>query len=183
MMTRKKLFVFCWSLAVIAYANGFADLNASQKIEVEMPDAKAILDKDWLKETRTYVMPDKCVTKDSKSIKRGEFFFHNLSGATVSKASVPEGVATEDGKNIKPYGNCVACHNIENAIGAGNIGPDLTGYKANFVDSGVRDAKWVYQKIADPRVDSPHTYMIVSGTTGLFNEEEMCDLVSYLLRD
>lgn len=156
---------------------------AKQAFAVEMPDATKILDKDWLKPTKTYNMPEGCVRpEDKESIKRGEFFFHNLSGATVKKESVPAGVEMQVGKEPKPYGNCVACHNIEKAVGAGNIGPDLHSYRANFVESGVRTGAWVYQKIADPRVDNPHTNMIVSGTTGLFNEQEVCDIVSYLLR-
>ncbi|HIP20197.1 MAG TPA: sulfur oxidation c-type cytochrome SoxX, partial [Sulfurimonas sp.] len=84
------------------------------------------------------------------------------------------------GKN-KQYGNCVACHNIEGARGAGNIGPDLTGYKATFVDSGVRDNKFVFQKIADPRIDNPDTHMTVNLTTKLFTPAEICDITSYIV--
>lgn len=161
-----------------------ATVESAPKVSVvEMPDAVKILDKDWLKPVKTYIMPQGCVrAEDKDSVKRGEFFFHNLSGATAKKESVPAGVATMNDKEAKPYGNCVACHNIEKAVGAGNIGPDLHNYRANFVDSGVRDGQWVFQKIADPRVDNPHTNMIVSGTTGLFNDQEICDIVSYLLR-
>ena len=81
----------------------------------------------------------------------------------------------------KQYGNCVACHNIEGAKGAGNIGPDLTKYKEYFIDTKVRDYAWVYQKISDARVDNENTHMTVNLTTGLFTEKEMCDMTSYIV--
>ncbi|MEJ2372599.1 MAG: sulfur oxidation c-type cytochrome SoxX, partial [Sulfurimonas sp.] len=81
----------------------------------------------------------------------------------------------------KQYGNCVACHNIEGAKGAGNIGPDLSDYKANFIDSGARDNQFVYQKIADARIDNPTTHMTINLTTNLFNEREICDITSYIV--
>ena len=44
-------------------------------------------------------------------------------------------------------------------IGGGTVGPPLTDYKQNFIDSKARDAQFVYQKIADPRVDmKDHSY-------------------------
>jgi sulfur-oxidizing protein SoxX len=86
-------------------------------------------------------------------------------------------------KNGKPkqYGNCVACHNIEGAKGAGNIGPDLTGYKKHFVDSGARNHQFVYQKIADARIDNPDTHMTINLTTKLFTPREVCDITSYIV--
>jgi len=79
--------------------------------------------------------------------------------------------------------NCVACHNIEGAVGAGNIGPDLSNYKAIFIDTKVRNPQFIYQKIADPRIDNPNTHMTVNLTTGLFNEQEICDYVAYVISD
>ena len=78
-------------------------------------------------------------------------------------------------------GNCVACHNIEGAKGYGNIGPDLSNYKSLFVDSGARNGQFVYQKIADPRMDNAKTHMTVNLANGLFNEREVCDLASYVM--
>ena len=145
--------------------------------------------KDVLAAATTYIMPKGCVSSDAGSIARGEFIFHNLNGKKAKKKP-PAGLAKfvetkgKDGKvkkKAKQYGNCVACHNIEGAKGGGNIGPDLTGYKAMFMDTKVRDNQFVYQKIADPRIDNVNTHMTVNLTTKLFNEQEICDLTSYVI--
>lgn len=148
---------------------------------IEVPDANKIIQKDLLPPLGVNKMPVECITTDSKAIARGAYIFHNLNGENA-KGSAPEGLSktNPDGK-VKQYGNCVACHNIEGAVGGGNIGPDLTNYSGNFVKSGARDAKYVYAKIADPRVDNPHTDMTVNLTTKLFSEKEICELASYVL--
>ena len=150
---------------------------------IEKPNASKMIEKDLLPSATVYTMPKNCVTNDKESIARGAFIFHNLNGKKAKK-NPPKGLArkTANGKN-KQYGNCVACHNIEGARGAGNIGPDLTGYKSMFVDSGVRDNQFVYQKIADPRVDNKNTHMTVNLTTKLFNEQEICDITSYIVSE
>ena len=148
---------------------------------VETPNASKIIKADLLGAAKTYKMPDGCISTDPKVIARGAFIFHNLNGGKV-KGNAPEGLAkkNKDGSD-KQYGNCVACHNIENAKGGGNIGPDLTSYNDVFIASGARDYQFVYQKVADPRVDNPHTNMTVNLTTGLFNEQEICDITSYVV--
>jgi len=180
-MLRSKL-----SIALVSCSLLLSSLVADDKIKnaVEMPDATKILNKDWTPEPTKWTMPKDCVSSDANAIARGEFFFHNLSGKKAKKKAAH---AKEIGTTLKkangktkPFGNCVACHNIEGAIGAGNIGPDLTGYKANFVNSGVRDAQWVFQKIADPRVENKDSVMTINRTTNLFNDKEICDIVSYL---
>jgi len=160
----------------IATFLGAADLSSV----IEIPDATAILLKDALPAPKMYAMPAGCITDDSASIARGKYIFHNLNGKET-KEPAPEGLlkVLPNGKE-KQYGNCVACHNIEGAKGYGNIGPDLSNYKSFFVDSGVRNGQFVYQKIADPRMDNPKTHMTVNLANGLFNEREVCDLASYV---
>ncbi|BAF71457.1 sulfur oxidation c-type cytochrome SoxX [Sulfurovum sp. NBC37-1] len=152
----------------------------------EMPDASKLIEKDKLAKPTKYTMPKGCVTTDAASIARGEYIFHNLNGKKAKKKP-PKGLAKFVEKNgkkkPKQYGNCVACHNIEGAKGAGNIGPDLTGYKAMFIDTKTRDYPFVFQKIADPRIDNPDTHMTVNLTTKLFNEQEICDLTSYVVSE
>ncbi len=152
----------------------------------DMPDASKIIEKDQLAEPKEFTLPKSCKLDDLESIARGKFFFHNLNGKKA-KGKAPKGVkkfTEKDGKKKpKQYGNCVACHNIEGAKGGGNIGPDLTGYKKVFLDSKIRDAKFVYQKIADPRIDNPKTHMTVNLTTKLFNESEICDLTAYVMSE
>lgn len=148
---------------------------------VEQPDASEIIKKDLLGPVTTYKMPADCITDDAKAIARGAYIFHNLNG-DKAKGDLPEGLSKKnpDGK-AKQYGNCVACHNIEGAKGAGNIGPDLHAYHANFIATGARDNAFVFQKIADARVDNADTKMTINLTTKLFNEREICDITSYIV--
>ena len=157
----------------------------------DMPDATKMIKKDLFPAAKTYTMPKSCDLNDPKAIARGKYMFHNLNGKKAKKPA-PEGLVKfykkkgKDGKvkkKAKQFGNCIACHNIEGARGAGNIGPSLESYKANFIDTGARDAQFVYQKIADPRIDNANTHMTVNLTTGLFNEQEICDYTAYVVSD
>ena len=145
------------------------------------PDASKMIEKDLLAPPKVFTMPAGCVTTDPDAIARGEYIFHNLNGKKAKKAP-PKGLSkkTKDGKP-KQYGNCVACHNIEGAKGAGNIGPDLTHYRQNFINSGARDNQFVFQKIADARIDNPNTHMTINLTTKLFTPREICDITSYIV--
>jgi len=152
----------------------------------DMPDASKMIEKDLLKPPQTYRMPKSCDLNDPAAIARGAYIFHNLNGKKAKKkppAGLAKFVEVNGKKKPKQYGNCVACHNIEGAKGAGNIGPDLTNYKAIFLDTKTRDPQFVYQKIADPRINNPQTHMTVNLTTGLFNEQEICDLTAYVTSD
>ncbi|EQB40611.1 hypothetical protein M947_02050 [Sulfurimonas hongkongensis] len=146
---------------------------------IEKPNASKIIKDDLLAKATVYTMPDGCITTDKDAIARGAYIFHNLNSNKASKKP-PKGIVIKEGKT-KQYGNCVACHNIEGAKGAGNIGPDLTGYKAMFIDSGVRDNQFVFQKIADPRIDNKNTDMTVNLTTKLFTTKEICEITSYVI--
>jgi len=154
-----------------------ADLSSS----IESPNASKIIAKDLLGPLKVYKMPKNCVTTNKDSIARGKFIFHNLNGKKA-KGALPKGLAKKlaNGKP-KQYGNCIACHNIEGAKGGGNIGPDLTSYNEYFVKTNVRSHQYVYQKIADPRIDNENTHMTINLTTGLFNESEICDITSYIV--
>jgi sulfur-oxidizing protein SoxX len=155
----------------------------------DMPEATKMIEKDLFPAAKEYTMPKSCDLTDAKAIARGDFMFNNLNGKKA-KGKLPEGLAKfvektgKDGKvkkKPKQYGNCIACHDIEGSKGAGNIGPSLVGYKAMFMDTKVRDAQFVYQKVADPRVDNANTHMTVNLTTGLFNEQEICDYTAYVV--
>jgi len=158
---------------------------------IEKPSASEMIKKDLLAPAKTYTMPAGCITNDPEAIARGAYIFHNLNGGKakqnppkgLERKQMKPGVTYLPGDKIpnKQYGNCVACHNIEGAKGGGNIGPDLTGYRAMFMDTGVRDNAFVYQKIADPRIDNAETHMTINLTTKLFNEREICDITSYVV--
>ena len=169
-----------WLLLSTTVGLGLA-FAADPASAIERPEAAQIIQKDLMGPAKTYTMPAGCITTDKDAIARGKYIFHNLNGAKA-KATPPKGLSKKnpDG-SPKQYGNCVACHNIEGAKGAGNIGPDLTNYYAYFIKTGTRNNAFVYQKIADPRVDNPNTHMTVNLTTGLFNEREICDIASYIV--
>lgn len=187
-MQRKiKLFTLAAMLVSTSALVNAADLTKAY----DMPDASKLIEKDKLAKPTKFTMPKGCVSTDAASIARGKFIFHNLNGKKA-KETPPKGLAKfvekkgKDGKvkkKPKQYGNCVACHNIEGAKGAGNIGPDLTNYKATFIDTKVRTPQFVFQKIADPRIDNPETHMTVNLTTKLFSEQEICDLASYVVSE
>ncbi len=158
---------------------------------IQKPNASEMIKKDLLAPAKTFTMPAGCITTDADAIARGSFMFHNLNGKKA-KGKLPKGLAKKQmkpGKTYMPgdkipakqYGNCVACHNIEGAKGGGDIGPDLTGYKDMFMATGVRDNQFVFQKIADPRVDNADTHMTVNLTTKLFTTREICDITSYIV--
>ena len=148
---------------------------------IEHPNASKIIDKDLLSPVKVYTMPAGCITNDPKAIARGAYIFHNLNGGDA-KETPPEGLSKKNSDgSIKQFGNCVACHNIEGAKGAGNIGPDLHEYKKHFIDTGARTPEFVYQKISDARIDNPKTHMTINLTTGLFTQREICDIASYIV--
>ncbi|HHD82039.1 MAG TPA: sulfur oxidation c-type cytochrome SoxX [Campylobacterales bacterium] len=148
----------------------------------EMPDATQLVKDDLIPEATKFTLPKECKLDDLETIARGKYLYHNLN-SKVAKEPRPKGLeAPKEGK-VKPYGNCVACHNIEGAVGGGNVGPDLTNYKSIFVDTKVRDAQFVYQKIADPRVDMKTTSMTVNLTTKMFTPSEVCDVTAYVMQD
>ena len=190
MMTKKTLSL----LAATSLLFGASTLSAKDcKTAVEVPDATKILEKDKLKPPKVWKMPKNCISTDPKVIAIGEYIFHNLNGKKA-KGTPPPGLAKtqmKPGKTYKPgdkippkqYGNCVACHNIEGAVGAGNIGPDLHNYKEHFIDTKARDYQYVYQQIADARINDKNTRMTINLTTGLFTPEEVCAITSYIVSD
>ncbi len=183
----RRLLTLAVTVGAVAVTASAVDLRSA----IETPDAKQIIAKDLLGPAKTYTMPEGCITTDPDAIARGKFIFHNLNGSKV-KGDLPKGLAKtqmKEGKTYLPgdeippkqFGNCVACHNIEDAQGGGDIGPDLSHYREYFVDSGARTPAWVFQKIADARVDNPETVMTINLTTGLFTEKEICEITSYIV--
>ena len=47
--------------------------------------------------------------------------------------------------------------------------------------SGARGNQFVFQKIADARIDNPKTHMTINLTTRLFTPREICDMASYIV--
>lgn len=176
----RALALGCISASALFLAGCAASIDpaATASNPIETPDGLKTLNSDLLGEAKTYTMPANCVKTDKASIERGKLFFNELNNE--SNVSSKYGMEYPKTKN---FGNCVACHRIEKANGYGNIGSDLSKYHEIYVKTGARNAQWVFQKIADPRIDNKDTVMTVNLTTKLMNESEICDLVSYIFAD
>ena len=169
---KKQIKVFSF---VLLLSSGLSATDDFSKV-YDMPDGSQILKKDVMVKPTKVTIPKSCHLDDLEGIARGKYIFHNLN-SVKAKDKIPKGLAKVKKGEVKQYGNCVACHNIEGAIGAGNLGYDLTKYKATYR----RDAQYVYQKIADPRIDNAQTLMTVNLPTKLLTKEEVCDVTAYVL--
>jgi sulfur-oxidizing protein SoxA len=75
-------------------------------------------------------------------------------------------------------GSCLACHVMGPAGNAdlpGNVGPDLSE-----IGNAGREDEWLFNYVNDARVYNPETVMPPWGTHGLFNEQEIYDIVAFL---
>lgn len=75
-------------------------------------------------------------------------------------------------------GSCLACHVMGQAGNAdlpGNVGPDLSE-----IGNAGREDEWLFNYVNDARVYNPDTVMPPWGTHGLFNDQEIGDVVAFL---
>ena len=75
-------------------------------------------------------------------------------------------------------GSCLACHVMGPAGNAdlpGNVGPDLSE-----IGNAGREDEWLFNYVYDGRVYNPETVMPPWGTHGLFNDQEINDIVAFL---
>ena len=75
-------------------------------------------------------------------------------------------------------GSCLACHVMGQAGNAdlpGNVGPDLSE-----IGNAGREDEWLFNYIYDARVYNPETVMPPWGSHGVFNDQEISDMVAFL---
>jgi len=75
-------------------------------------------------------------------------------------------------------GSCLACHVMGPAGGAnlpGNVAPDLSE-----IGNAGREDEWLFNYIYDARVYNPDTMMPPWGSHGLFDDQEINDMVAFL---
>ena len=99
--------------------------------------------------------------------------FGPVAMAEPSAEDIAAGRALAGDRNA---GNCFACHQVEGAELAGNIGPPLVAMKMRFPDREV-----LYQQVADPRLRNPNTVMPPYGAHGILSERELNLVIDYLL--
>jgi L-cysteine S-thiosulfotransferase len=75
-------------------------------------------------------------------------------------------------------GSCLACHVMGPAGDAnlpGNVGPDLSE-----IGNAGREDEWLFNMVFDPRVYNKDTVMPPWGSHGIFNDDEIKDIVVFL---
>jgi sulfur-oxidizing protein SoxA len=75
-------------------------------------------------------------------------------------------------------GSCLACHVMGPAGGAnlpGDVGPDLSE-----IGNAGREDEWLFNYVYDARVYNPETVMPPWGSHGLFDDQEINDIVAFL---
>jgi sulfur-oxidizing protein SoxA len=75
-------------------------------------------------------------------------------------------------------GSCLACHVMGQAGNAdlpGNAGPDLSE-----IGNAGREDEWLFNYVYDARVYNPETVMPPWGGHGVFNDQEINDMVAFL---
>jgi sulfur-oxidizing protein SoxX len=87
--------------------------------------------------------------------------------------------AVEKGKAVaynRKQGNCLACHAMDDGTLPGNIGPPLISMKLRFPDRAKLRAQ-----IWDSTVSNPNTIMPPFGRHGMLSEEQIDQVVDYIL--
>lgn len=77
-------------------------------------------------------------------------------------------------------GNCYNCHQLSPQKTGGTIGPSLTGYGMIRGDNEVT-RRFVYEMIYNAHAYFPCTNMPRMGAKGLLNEQQIADIMAYLL--
>ena len=107
--------------------------------------------------------------------KKGRALAQNAFGFRV-------GHKTDQHKKRKPGGMCVNCHVLDSrmTIPSGNLGPSLRGYgKTRGQSEAVM--KYTYEVIYNPHSVFPCTNMPRLGANGFINQEQIRDVMAYLL--
>lgn len=152
-----------------------AGKSQAGKVEFEHPDAKQIMMKDIPPGPRIYAVPSNC----------------KLNNPDFIKKMAPKGKKLF---NNKKAANCVACHCAPGSVGCGNIGPNLAHYrstlmKAEYLGGQKKTVSWLFQRIADYRVQIPPEYkkepyyniMTVNLTTGKLSYDDVCAITAFIL--
>jgi len=107
--------------------------------------------------------------------KKGRALAQNAFGFRV-------GHRTDQHSKRKPGGMCVNCHTLDSkmSIPSGNLGPSLRGYgKTRGQSEAVM--KYTYEVIYNPHSTFPCTNMPRLGANGFINQEQIRDVMAYLL--
>jgi sulfur-oxidizing protein SoxX len=80
----------------------------------------------------------------------------------------------------EPGATCYNCHQLATDRTGGNIGPSLTGFGKQR-GTGEQVLKYAYEMIYNPHAFFPCTNMPRFGANGVLNEQQIADVMAYLL--
>jgi sulfur-oxidizing protein SoxX len=84
------------------------------------------------------------------------------------------------GPESPPGGNCYACHQLDpEEIAYGTLGPSLTKYGQRGTSEVMLE--YTYTAIANPHVTFPCTQMPRFGTNGILTQQQILDVMAYLM--
>ena len=98
---------------------------------------------------------------------------------TAAPSAIAASSAVEKGKAVaynRKQGNCLACHAMDDGTLPGNIGPPLISMKLRFPDRAKLRAQ-----IWDSTTNNPNTIMPPFGRHGMLSEEQIDQVVDYIL--
>jgi sulfur-oxidizing protein SoxX len=102
-------------------------------------------------------------------------------GEALAKEGAGYRLGPKADDNKKFGGNCYACHQMDLKVSAhGTIGPALTGFGKNRGNTP-ETQKYVYEVIYNAHAYFPCTNMPRFGANGFLNQEQIADLMAYLL--
>lgn len=89
------------------------------------------------------------------------------------------GHKNDDHSKREPGANCYNCHQLATDRTGGTIGPSLTGYGKRGTSEAV--LKYTYEVIYNPHAYFPCTHMPRMGANGVLTQEQIADVMAYLL--
>lgn len=102
-------------------------------------------------------------------------------GEVLAKEGAGYRMGPKQDDNKKMGGNCYACHQMDLKVSAhGTIGPTLTGFGKNRGNTP-ETQKYVYEVIYNAHAYFPCTNMPRFGANGFLNQEQIADLMAYVL--
>ena len=90
------------------------------------------------------------------------------------------GLQSSDDPSKPNGGNCYACHKLApDEVAYGTLGPSLTGYGARGQSEAM--LKYTWTKLWDTHVYNLCSHMPRFGAQGILNEQQLKDVMAYLL--
>jgi len=103
------------------------------------------------------------------------------NGEALAKEGAGFRLGPKADDNKKMGGNCYACHQMDLKVTAhGTLGPTLTGFGKNRGNTP-ETQKYVYEILFNAHAYFPCTNMPRFGANGFLNQEQIADLMAYLL--